>query len=577
MKNIDIAKRIFNTQIKKYFKEISIIFFFILIGSASTAATAWLLDPAIKKIFIEKDKFMLYAIPIAIVVVFLVKSLSIFIVRMTTIKIAYDILKKIQILMTKKILVSDISFLINKHSGKFISNFSNDTRIFLAVIMALSLNLGKEFFTLIALLGLMFYQDWQLALLAITMIPVAAIASKTIGKKMVSATHRSLDAYGDFTKFLSEILKSSSIIQIFQREKEELKRFNDVIENRLKAEKKVEQTKNRAGPVMETINAFAISIVIFFAGLRSIEGNMELGQFVSFLSALMLAYQPIKGLAGINITLQEGFTAARRIYEIIDQKNEVYQDDNLKDLNLNNGNIEFKNVTFSYPDGTQALKKININIEGGKTIALVGSSGSGKTTLMNLIPRFYNLNDGVIEIDGQNINKITLNSLRKNIALVSQDIKLFDDTIKSNIMFGNLLASEEDIIKACKNAAAHDFIMELSDGYNTLIGENGAKLSGGQKQRISIARAMIKNSPIILLDEATSSLDTESEAKVKIAISNLIKGKTTIIIAHRLSTIQNADKIYVIDNGQVAEEGTHEQLMQNSIIYKNLYNQQIYK
>ena len=291
----------------------------------------------------------------------------------------------------------------------------------------------------------------------------------------------------------------------------------------------------------------------------------------------MLAYQPIKGLAGINITLQEGFTAARRIYEIIDQKNEVYQDDDLKDLYLKNGNIEFKNVTFSYPDGTRALNKININIEGGKTIALVGSSGSGKTTLMNLIPRFYNLNDGVIEIDGQNINKITLNSLRKNIALVSQDIKLFDDTIKSNIMFGNLLASEEDIIKACNNAAAHDFIMELSDGYNTLIGENGAKLSGGQKQRISIARAMIKNSPIILLDEATSSLDTESEAKVKIAISNLIKGKTTIIIAHRLSTIQNADKIYVIDNGQVAEEGTHEQLMQNSIIYKNLYNQQIYK
>ena len=261
----------------------------------------------------------------------------------------------------------------------------------------------------------------------------------------------------------------------------------------------------------------------------------------------------------------------------VDQKNEVYQDDNLKDLNLNNGNIEFKNVTFSYPDGTQALKKININIEGGKTIALVGSSGSGKTTLMNLIPRFYNLNDGVIEIDGQNINKVSLNSLRKNIALVSQDIRLFDDSIKSNIMFGNLLATEEDIIKACKNAAAHEFIMELSDGYNTTIGENGAKLSGGQKQRISIARAMIKNSPIILLDEATSSLDTESETKVKIAISNLIKGKTTIIIAHRLSTIQNADKIYVINNGQVAEEGTHQQLMEKSIIYKNLYNQQIYK
>ena len=574
MKNKEIALRIFKTQIKKYFKEILIIFLFVILTALMTALTAWLLDPAIKKIFIEKDKTMLVIIPIAIVLAFLLKSLGIFIVRMTTIKVAFNVLKNIQVLMTSKILVSDLSHFMEKHSGKFISNFANDTRILLGTIMAFSLSLIKESFTLIALIGLMFYQDWQLSIVAITMIPVAAFASKKIGKKMQKAASENLDAFGNFTKFLSEILKGTSIIQIYQREKEELKKFSEIIDDKLKKEKKVEQTRHRAGPVMETINAFAIAFVILFAGYRSIQGEMEIGQFVSFLSALMLAYQPVKALAGINLTIQEGLTAAKRIYDLIDQANQVVQDNTLKNLRILKGEIKFGNVNFIYPDGTEALKNLSLNIDGKTSAALVGLSGGGKSTILNLIPRFYNLTDGEILIDGQNINEVQLNSLRKNISLVSQDIVLFDDTVKANIGYGNIMATDEEIIEAAKKAAAHEFISNLSEGYETVIGEAGVKLSGGQKQRLSIARAILKNSSIILLDEATSALDTESETQVQNAIQNLIKDKTTLIIAHRLSTIKNVNKIFVIDQGKVAEEGTHAELINNSIIYKKLYDQQ---
>ena len=574
MKNREIALRIFKTQIRKYYKEIAIIFLFVILTASMTALTAWLLDPAIKKIFIEKDKTMLVIIPIAIVLTFLLKSFGIFIVRMTTIKVAFNVLKNIQVLMTSKILVSDLSYFIEKHSGKFISNFANDTRILLGTIMAFSLSLIKESFTLIALVGLMFYQDWQLSLVAITMIPVAVFASKKIGKKMQKVASENLDAFGNFTKFLSEILKGTSIIQIYQREKEELRKFSEIIDDKLKKEKKVEQTRHRAGPVMETINAFAIAFVILFAGYRSIQGEMEIGQFVSFLSALMLAYQPVKALAGINISIQEGLTAAKRIYTLIDQTNQVVQDETLKHLKISNGEIRFSNVNFIYPDGTEALKDLSLNINGKTSAALVGLSGGGKSTILNLIPRFYNLTDGEILIDGQNINEVQLNSLRKNISLVSQDIVLFDDTVKANIGYGNIMATDEEIIEAAKKAAAHEFISNLSEGYETVIGEAGVKLSGGQKQRLSIARAILKNSSIILLDEATSALDTESETQVQNAIQNLIKDKTTLIIAHRLATIKNVNKIFVIDQGKVAEEGTHAELINNSIIYKKLYDQQ---
>jgi ATP-binding cassette, subfamily B, bacterial MsbA len=575
MTKLELVNRIFKTQVKKYIPELSITFIFIVLTSLTTAATAWLLDPAIKEIFENKNKQMLYLIPIAIVFTFIIKAFSIYGTRIITIKVGIKIIKNIQTLMAQKFLLSDISHITKKHSGKYLSNFTNDTTVLFTVLTGVVVTLFKETFTLMALLALMFYHDWQLSLLAMIMIPVAAISSKNIGKKMGKKVHVSLEASDKFMKFLSEIIKGSWLIKIYQKEEDELKKISMIIDERFKAIRKVEQTRLGAGPIMEIISAIAIAIVVFFAGYRSMQGALTLGEFVSFLAALMLAYQPVRALAGINVGIQEGITAAKRIYEIIDQKNEIYNDENAPSLKLKNATLEFKNISFTYPDGTHALKNLSAKIEGGKKIGLVGISGSGKTTFLNLIPRFFNLKHGTILIDDQNINNINLNSLRKEISIVSQDVILFDDTIRSNILYGNASASDDEIINACKFAAAQEFIEKLPNKYETIIGENGIKLSGGQKQRLSIARAILKDSPIILLDEATSSLDSESEAVIQKAIENLTKNKTTIIIAHRLSTIMNCDKILVFDSGQIVAEGSHEFLVNNSLIYKNLYEKQI--
>jgi subfamily B ATP-binding cassette protein MsbA len=575
MTKLELINRIFKTQVKKYIPELSITFIFIVLTSLTTAATAWLLDPAIKEIFENKNKQMLYLIPLAIVFTFILKAFSIYGTRIITLKIGIKIITNIQILMAKKFLLSDISHITKKHSAKYLSNFTNDTKILFDVLIGVVVTFFKETLTLIALLCLMFYHDWQLSLLAIVMIPIAAISSKKIGKKMGKKVYLSLEASDKFMKFLSELIKGSWLIKIYQKEEDELKKISMIIDEKFKALRKVEQTKFSTAPIMEIISAIAIAIVVFFAGYRSMQGAITLGQFVSFLAALMLAYQPVKALAGINVGIQEGIAAAKRIYEIIDQKNEIYNDENAPSLKLKNATLEFKNISFMYPDGTHALKNLSAIIEGGRKVGLVGISGSGKTTFLNLIPRFFNLEHGTILIDDQNINTINLNSLRKEISIVSQDVILFDDTIRSNILYGNTSASDDEIINACKFAAAQDFIEKLPNKYETVIGENGIKLSGGQKQRLSIARAILKDSPIILLDEATSSLDSESEAIIQKAIENLTKNKTTIIIAHRLSTIMNCDKILVFDSGQIVAEGSHEFLVKNSSIYKNLYEKQI--
>ena len=575
MTKLELVNRIFKTQVKKYIPELSITFIFIILTSITTAATAWLLDPAIKEIFENKNTKMLYLIPIAIIFTFILKAFSVYGTRIITIKVGIKIIKNIQTLMAQKFLLSDISHITKKHSGKYLSNFTNDTKILFDVLTGVVVTLFKETFTLIALLGLMFYYDWQLSLLAVVMIPVAAISSKNIGKKMGKKVHVSLEASDKFMKFLSELIKGSWLIKIYQKEEDELKKISMIIDERFRAIRKVEQTRLGAGPIMEIISAIAIAIVVFFAGYRSMQGAITLGEFVSFLASLMLAYQPVRALAGINVGIQEGIAAAKRIYEIIDQKNEIYNDENAPSLKLTKATLEFKNISFIYPDGTQALKNLSAKIEGGKKVGLVGISGSGKTTFLNLIPRFFNLKHGTIFIDDQNINNINLNSLRKEISLVSQDVILFDDTIRSNILYGNASASDDEIINACKFAAAQDFIEKLPNKYETIIGENGIKLSGGQKQRLSIARAILKDSSIILLDEATSSLDSESEAVIQKAIENLTKNKTTIIIAHRLSTIMNCDKILVFDSGEIVAEGSHEFLVNNSSIYKNLYEKQI--
>ena len=575
MNSYALVKRIFKTQVFRYLSQFLVIFLFIIISALSTAGVAWLLDPAIKKIFIEKNKVLLFLIPAAIIFAFMLKSLSTYIIRIKTIKISFNIIKNIQILMAEKILKSDTSYIISKHSGKFISNFTSDTNTLLGVINGIAISAIKEFITLIALMSLMFYQNWKLSLLAIIMIPVAAFFTRKLGKKMGKFTNKSLEASEIFTKSLSEILKATSIIKIFQKEDQELKNFKNVIEDRIDIMSRVEKTRLGAGPVMETITGMAVAIVVFAGGYLSIQNKIEVGSFFSFLTALMLAYQPVRALAGVNIGINEGIAAAKRIYTLLDNVNEISDHVKSENLIIKNKDIVFENVTFSYPDGTIALKNISTKIKGGSTVALVGKSGSGKSSFINLIPRFYNITSGDIKIDGQSIRNLNIVSLRKEIALVSQEIILFDDTIKSNIAYGKINASDEEILTASNNAVADEFIKKLPNGYDSIIGENGVMLSGGQKQRLSIARAMLKNSSIILLDEATSALDTESETKVKYAIDNLIKNRTTIVIAHRLSTIKNANKIIVLNEGQLVAEGTHEELIQNSKDYQKLYDQEI--
>ena len=356
MTKLELVNRIFKTQVKKYIPELSVTFIFIILTSLTTAATAWLLDPAIKEIFENKNTTMLYLIPVAIIFTFILKAFSIYATKIITIKVGIKIIKNIQTLMAQKFLLSDISHITKKHSGKYLSNFTNDTTILFAVLTGVVVTLFKEMFTLIALLGLMFYHDWQLSLLAIIMIPLAAISSKNIGKKMGKKVHISLEASDKFMKFLSEIIKGSWLIKIYQKEEDELKKISMIIDERFKALRKVEQTRLGAGPIMEVISAFAIAVVVFFAGYRSMQGAITLGEFVSFLAALMLAYQPVRALAGINVGIQEGITAAKRIYEIIDQKNEIINDKNAPSLKLTNATLEFKNISFVYPDGTQALK-----------------------------------------------------------------------------------------------------------------------------------------------------------------------------------------------------------------------------
>jgi len=571
---IELSKRIYRTQIKKYIPDLVIVVIFMVINGAATAGVAWLLDPAIKKIFIEKDKVMLYVIPAAIVITFLLRSVSLYLTRILTINISYKIKESIQKALAQKILYSDLSYIHDNHSGKFISNFTEDTSKLQNVTQTVALNSTKEIISLFFLMALMINKDIFLSMLALTIIPIAAIMSKKLGKRMGKAVFGLLDANEEFTKYLSEILKSVTLIKIFQGEKGEMSKLSKVIKNWINKSMKVEKTRLGSAPIMEILTGFAVALVVFAGGYRSMNGQLEIGAFFSFLTALMLAYQPVRALAGINVALQEGFSAATRIFKILDEQVLIQDSPNASELKIDNGAIEFHNVSMRYRNGPNVLSNINLTVKGKSKVALVGSSGGGKSTILNLIPRFYDPKEGYISVDNQNISQVTIETLRKEIALVSQDIIMFDDTIKNNLIFANFEASENDIVNACIKANCHNFISEMKDGYNTVVGENGVKLSGGQKQRISIARAILKDSSIILLDEATSALDTESEKIVQEAMNNLSEDKTTVTIAHRLSTIKNSDLIYVIDKGKVVEEGTHDQLLNLNKIYKKLCDQQ---
>ena len=578
MKNIEILSRVYKDYTKKFLPQILIAGFFSILVAGSTSSIAWLLDPAIKKIFIEKEQALILVIPLIIIAAFTTKGLSLYFAKTTMISVGEEIKKILQADMLKSFIEADTEFIESKHTGKYVSNLTFDVTKITNLLTNALLNLFKDSLTLIGLLCVMFYQNWKLSLIAIIMIPLASAAAKKLGKRVEKVTTQAQEKSGFLTTYLIEIFKNHKLIKIFQRENYESLRADKHINDLKEKEKKIGIVFVRATPIMETLTGIMIAILIFYSGKLVVKNEIDVNSFFSFLAAMMLAYQPVRSLATLNLAVNQGLSAARRILPIIDNEKKIFDAANSYNLNLTEGNVEFKNINFKYSSKeTQVLNSINIMIKGGKMTSIVGHSGAGKSTILNLIPRFYDSSSGDIIIDGTSIYKTKISSLRENISLVSQDTTLFDDTIKNNIAYANLNANDDEILQVAKLSYADEFINQLPQKYETLIGENGVRLSGGEKQRLSIARAMLKKSKIILLDEATSSLDAETESKIQKAIGMLTKDRTTLVIAHRLSTILNSDKIYVIDSGKIIDQGKHQELIKNSKIYKNFYEKQIRK
>ena len=578
MRNIDIIKRLYNNYTKQYLPKILLSVFFSVFVAGSTASIAWLLDPAIKKIFIDKDQTLVLVIPFAIILAFSTKGASLYFAKTILIRVGQEITKTLQFQVMKSIINADSQMVDKKHSGKFITHLTFDVGMITNLVSTVILNITKDTFTLIGLLGVMFYQNWRLALFAIIMIPLASFAARSLGKRMGKVTAEAADRTGLLTSHLLEVFKNHKIIKIFQKENFEFSRTEKFINNLKEKVIKIETVLVRASPIMETLTGFMIAGLIFYSGKLILKNELDINSFFSFLAAMMLAYQPVRSLATLNMGINQGLAAAKRILPIIDMKNEIMETENPSNLEIKKGEIRFNKVRFKYNDDERdVLKSIDLTINGGKMTSIVGHSGAGKSTILNLIPRFYDSNSGDILIDNQSIYKSKIFSLRSNISLVNQDTTLFDDTIKNNIAYAKLGASEDEIFEAAKLSFCDEFINKLPNKFDTIIGENGIRLSGGEKQRLSIARAMLKKSKIILLDEATSSLDAETESKIQEAIKFLTKNRTTLVIAHRLSTIMNSNKIYVVDDGRIAAEGNHQKLLKSSEIYKNFYEKQLRK
>jgi len=578
MSNIQILKRLYNDYTKKFLPKILLSVFFSILVALSTSSIAWLLDPAIKKIFIEKDQTLILIIPFAIIIAFSLKGASLYFAKTILIKVGQEVTKILQFQVMKNIITADSETMDAKHSGKYISHITFDVGMITKLVSTVILNITKDTLTLIGLLGVMFYQNWKLAMFAIIMIPLASLAARSLGKRMGKVTTEAQDISGKLISHLLEVFKNHKIIKIFQKENYEFERTENFINSLKNKVIKIETVLTRASPIMESLTGFMIAGLIFYSGKLIMNEELDINNFFSFLAAMMLAYQPVRSLATLNMAINQGLSAAKRILPIIDMKNKVIEHDDSSPLKVSNGEIKFINVKFKYKsEEREILNSISLTIKGGGMTSLVGHSGAGKSTILNLIPRFYDLDSGDITIDDKSIYKSTIKSLRSEISLVNQDTTLFDDTIKNNISYGKLDATDDEIYEAAKLSFCEEFIDKLPNKFETIIGENGFRLSGGEKQRLSIARAMLKKSKIILLDEATSSLDAETESKIQEAINLLTKDRTTLVIAHRLSTIMNSKKIYVVDKGNIVAEGNHQELLIQSKTYKNFYEKQLRK
>ena len=578
MKKIEIYKRLYKDYTKKYLDKIILSALLSILVAGSTSAIAWLLDPAIKKLFIEKDQSLIVIIPLFIIVAFTTKGLSLYFAKATMISVGEEIKKKLQFDMINTLIKTDTQIIDKKHSGKFISNLTYDVMHITNLLSNAILTLFKDSLTLIGLLTVMFLQNWKLALISIVMIPLASITAKTLGKRIGKVTTEAQEKSGHLTTYLVELFKNHKLIKIFQKENLEVNKADEYLAELKDKNKKIQTVFVRLSPIMETLTGIMIAVLIFYSGKLMAKGEVDINNFFSFLAAMMLAYQPVRSLSTLNMIINSGLSAASRILPVIDQKNKIKNSESAKPLEIKVAGINFNNVNFSYEENEgPTLQSINLKFEGGKMTSLVGHSGSGKSTILNLIPRFYDAKSGDIIIDDQSIYGSTIESLRSEISMVSQETTLFDDTIKNNIKYGRQEATDEEVFKVAKLSYCDEFINSLPNKFDTLIGENGVRLSGGEKQRLSIARAMMKQSSIILLDEATSSLDSETESKIQDALKILTKNKTTIVIAHRLSTILSSNNIYVIDKGKIIDNGNHETLIGKSDLYKNFYEKQIQK
>jgi subfamily B ATP-binding cassette protein MsbA len=569
-----LLSRLFRDYVRPHVKKIFFALSCMVIVASATAANAWMMQPALDKIFVEKDTKMLALIPIAVIILAMIKGIAGYGQSVAMAYLGRSIITDIKKELYNHLLYADVALLSGQSSGTLISRFTHDIEIMRYSIANILTGIGREALTLVFLVGVMFYQSWELALIAFTVFPITIFPMLKISRRMRKIARNTQQELGEFTTRLDETFQGVRMIKAYAREGYESKRATGTLDSLFRLYAKAARTEAITSPLTETLGGISVAAVIWYGGSHVLDGTTTPGAFFSFITALLMAYKPVKGLSKLNSNVQEGLAAAQRLFSVLDTHAHVIDAPNAKALVLTQGEIHFHHVSFRYGKDKTALDDISIHVPPGKMVALVGKSGGGKSTLTNLLLRFYDPHSGTITIDRQDIRQVTLTSLRESMAVVNQEVTLFDDTVRANIAYGKLDATEEEIVQAAKMAAAHEFIMELPEGYDAMIGQRGVKLSGGQRQRIAIARAMLKNAPILLLDEATSALDTVSELQIQKALDRLMEGRSTLVIAHRLSTIMHADIIYVMENGRVVESGTHEALLAQGGAYSTLYLQQ---
>lgn len=567
-----LLKRLIHSFVKPYFKKLSFAIMAMIIVALSNSFHVLLVKPALDKIFVKLDKEMLLIIPIAMIVVGIIKAVATFFQNYYMKFVGQRIVTDIQAKLYSHLIYSDLPYIQQFSTGKIISRFSNDITSMRASLSNVLTGIAKELFTVIFLIITMFYLNWALSLLVFVIFPSAIYPIIRMGRRMRKISLATQEKLGHYTSQLDETFKAIKEVKSYHAEEHEIKKSNDILNNIFGLYVQAIRTESLSSPIIEIISAIVIASIIWYGGNEVISGSTSPGSFIAFIGAFVAAYRPLKNLAELNNNLQEGLAASKRLFDVLDVDPKIINKEGCVDLLVSSPSIIFNKVNFSYNE-QELFQNLSFEIKPSKLVAFVGGSGSGKTTITNLLLRFYEINSGKILIDGQDIRDVSLESLRTQVSMVSQDILLFDDTIAANIGYGKIGATLEEIIEASKAAAADDFISNLPDGYNTIIGQSGFKLSGGQKQRLSIARAILKDSPIIIFDEATSALDTISEQAIQKTIINLKNdGRTIIVIAHRLSTIIDSDLIYVLDKGKIVASGIHKELLEFSPYYQDLYS-----